>query len=375
MSFLTDLMPTYGLREVDRVAVRSGPREAWAAARRLDFYRVPFARRLFALRTAPASIAARLRGQPAPAPERMLIDDIVAPGTRWLLLGEEPGHEVAVGSAGRFWRSRIEFAPLHAAGFRSFDEAGFGKVAWSLRVDPRADGGSWITLELRVGATDVRSWRRFRRYWALIGPFSQALRRGALRLLERELGPVGNEEAAALPGDTLLPGARLQRTHSRFIEAPPSSVWPWLVQMGCQRAGWYSYDRLDNGGVPSASHIVPELEHVAVGDIIPFRPTGRDGFAVLQVERPHALVIGSPLLLPGGGPAPEKAPPPWRTSWAFVLEPVGARATRLLVRARADYRPGLTTAVVRAVMIALHEVMERAQLRHLKHRIETLAPS
>jgi hypothetical protein len=145
--------------------------------------------------------------------------------------------------------------------------------------------------------------------------------------------------------------------------------------MGCRRAGWYSYDRLDNGGVPSATHIVPELEHLAVGDIIPARPTRRDGFAALEVRAPHALVIGSPSLLPGGGPAPENEPPPWRTSWAFVLEPVGRHATRLLVRVRADYRPSPAMAVVRTVMSALHEVMERAQLRHLKRRIEALAPS
>ncbi len=367
-------MPSYKLRQVDRVAVRADPSDAWAAARELDLYRLAFVRRLFALRTALDRIAARLRGRDAAMLQHSRIDDIVAPGTRWLLLGEDPGHEIAVGSAGRFWQSHIDYADLRPPDFRAFDAPGFGKVAWSLRVDPRMGGGSWITIELRVGTTDKRSWRRFRRYWALIRPFSHAIRRGALRLLERELGAVGKEEALALAGDALLPGARFQRTHSRFIEAPPASVWPWLVQMGCQRAGWYSYDRLDNGGVPSASHIIPELEHVAVGEIIPARPAGRDGFAVLRVQRPYALVIGSPSLLPGGGPAPEKTPPPWRTSWAFVLEPVGGHATRLLVRARADYEPSATMAVLRTIMSPLHEVMERAQLRHLKRRIETLAP-
>jgi hypothetical protein len=50
------------------------------------------------------------------------------------------------------------------------------------------------------------------------------------------------------------------------IRARPAEIWPWLVQMGCRRAGWYSYDGLDNGGVPSAERIVPELQRAEVGE-------------------------------------------------------------------------------------------------------------
>jgi hypothetical protein len=141
--------------------------------------------------------------------------------------------------------------------------------------------------------------------------------------------------------------------------------------MGCRRAGWYSFDWLDNDGVPSADRIIPELQNLVVGDILPATPDKPDGFAVLRIEPERALVIGAPSLLPGGSDPPEA--PPWRTTWAFVLEPIGEEATRLVVRVRADYQPGPMMALVAPFMRALHEVMERQQLRNLRRRAEAAA--
>jgi hypothetical protein len=81
--------------------------------------------------------------------------------------------------------------------------------------------------------------------------------------------PRGDETRRELPGDEPLPSAKGQWTNAITIRARPSEIWPWLVQMGCRRAGWYSYDGLDNGGVPSAERIVPELQQVEVGDLFP----------------------------------------------------------------------------------------------------------
>ena len=72
-----------------------------------------------------------------------------------------------------------------------------------------------------------------------------------------------------LPSDELLPDANGQLTHGVTIAAPPEAIWPWLVQMGCRRAGYYSVDTLDNAGARSAREIHPELLHIAVGDILP----------------------------------------------------------------------------------------------------------
>ena len=78
-----------------------------------------------------------------------------------------------------------------------------------------------------------------------------------LRPRLRWLGTTEEERTATYPGDDLLPGARRYGAMATTIAAPPECVWPGLVQMGCDRAGFYSFDRLDNGGRPSADHINP----------------------------------------------------------------------------------------------------------------------
>jgi len=71
------------------------------------------------------------------------------------------------------------------------------------------------------------------------------------------------ERSESLPGDDLVPEACGSSTHAISIRADSERVWPWLIQMGCGRAGWYSYDPLDNGGTPSAQQIVPELRKLS----------------------------------------------------------------------------------------------------------------
>lgn len=82
-----------------------------------------------------------------------------------------------------------------------------------------------------------------------------------------------DERYRRLPGDELLPkpsGSSL--THAITIRRPPHEVWPWLAQMGAGRAGWYSYDVIDNGRQPSAERILPEFQGVEVGGIFPALP-------------------------------------------------------------------------------------------------------
>jgi proline iminopeptidase len=86
------------------------------------------------------------------------------------------------------------------------------------------------------------------------------------------------------PGASLVPGGRRGATMAVTIDAPPSRVWPWLVQMGCDRAGWYSRDRLDNGGVPSAERIHPGWQRLAVGDRLASTPSGRAWFEVAALD-------------------------------------------------------------------------------------------
>jgi hypothetical protein len=218
-----------------------------------------------------------------------------------------------------------------------------------------------------VEATDARALARFRRYWRLIGPFSHRIRELAFRQIVHDLGAVPSVEDRALAGDHLIPHPRFQDTREIIIEAPPAAIWPWLVQMGGRRAGWYSWDLLDNAGNPSAHRVHPELQLLAVGDVLPALPWSEGGFAVLELEPGRSLVLGDPALLPGGR---RDGGPPWRSTWSFALEPIGEDATHLAVRVRADFEPTAKMAAVVPLMSAVHAVMERRQLHNLKARVE-----
>ena len=89
-------------------------------------------------------------------------------------------------------------------------------------------------------------------------------------------------------------------TRAITIDAPPVEVWPWLVQIGFGRAGWYSYDWIDNDGKPSADRIIDDLQGLTVGDRIPMTPDL--GFVVTVIDAPSILVSlgddGSTVVVP-----------------------------------------------------------------------------
>src|SRR5687768_14399951 len=118
------------------------------------------------------------------------------------------------------------------------------------------------------------------------------------------------EVQCPLPGDELIADPIASLTHAITIRRSPAGVWPWLAQMGAGRAGWYSYDEIDNGGRPSADEIIPALQTVEVGYLFPWLPGATEGFNVLAFEPGHVLVLGAPVS--------ERSPV---VTWAFVLEP------------------------------------------------------
>jgi hypothetical protein len=177
----------------------------------------------------------------------------------------------------------------------------------------------------------------------------------------RPVRPLADEKRRPLPGDRLLPNAKGRWTHAITIQAPPSAIWPWLVQVGCRRGGWYSYDSLDNGGLASADRIRPELQQIEVGDLMAWTPRTSDGFFVAEIEPERALVLTGDAGL-------------YRVAWAFVLEPIDASSTRLLVRASGEYDRPAVWLLLQFVWRPLHFAMERKQLLNLRRRSESAAP-
>ena len=369
MSVLDLLIPKPALVEVDSVELAVDADRAWTAVQHLDLAQSAAARVLFGIRTIPD----RLKGQ---RPElRLRLQDLrstpSSPGFQ--ILAEDPRREIAVGAIGKVWRPAIPFAHVpDAAAFAGFARDGYIKVAWALRVLPESDHASQVEFELRVVATSDDAWKKFVRYFRLIGPGSHFIRRVLLAQLERDLGtPDSEQNTRALPGDEWLPDALGQFTHSIVIAAPPAEIWPWLVQMGCRRGGFYSLDLLDNGGVPSAREVRLELQQLRVGDKIQSTPDGDGHFEVLRLQENRFLLFGGLFDVERQRQLPFDAPRParfWHVTWAFVLEPLDASRTRLYARARGAFS---TSERLHAFWIRpVHHLMQTAQLRHLAERAE-----
>jgi hypothetical protein len=204
-----------------------------------------------------------------------------------------------------------------------------------------------------------------------LGPAAAALAAYALvaRPWSLRWGATDEEVIRRLPGDDLAPGSTIGSTRAVTIAAPAEDVWPWLVQIGYGRGGFYSYDWLENAfvglllrgtpGYRSAERILPEHQHPRGGDFIPAGPSDMLGGRLVADARWKVLAVepNRALVLEGWG--------------AFVLEPLGDGATRLIVRSRG---PGAWGRLAHYLFWEpAHFVMERRMLLGIKARAERLA--
>lgn len=187
-------------------------------------------------------------------------------------------------------------------------------------------------------------------------------------------GATKEEACRRLVGDDLVPGPKSQITCARTIATSVEEVWPWLVQIGCQRAGWYSYDLLDNGGVPSADRILSEHQHLVPGDTVLLTPDGRLGYPVVVVEAGAVLVLGGMLdtrtgeAIDSGDPLPEAY---FGGSNVFVLEGIDDASTRLIFRQRLDWNPTLANKLIYRVFLEpIAFVMARKMIKGIRQRAE-----
>ena len=164
-------------------------------------------------------------------------------------------------------------------------------------------------------------------------------------------GATAQESARRLGGDSLVGGGS-ETTRAISIAAPCEAVWPWLVQIGFGRAGWYSYDWLDNDGEPSATEIIGRFQHLAPGDRIPMTP--ELGFVVESVAPPTEIVS----LSDDGS-----------TAWTLRLDPAEG-GCRLISRFRAPAPHGVAAHVWAAIAGPGAFIMELRMLKGIRSRAE-----
>jgi proline iminopeptidase len=186
-------------------------------------------------------------------------------------------------------------------------------------------------------------------------------------------GATAEEVVTIYPGDELVPDADGSVfTMATTLPAQPDKVWPWLVQMGFGRAGWYSYDQLNADSATDA--VMPDFQDLKVGDIMPTHPGG--GFLVKVVERERALVLytDADLMRSQAERTAEESEsfPEIKASWAFYLQPEDG-GTRLIERFRARTPgSGPATAVLGEIMGTGIVLMTRKQMLSIKERVERL---
>ena len=178
-------------------------------------------------------------------------------------------------------------------------------------------------------------------------------------------GATADEVHGAMPGDEIVRRARFNATRAVTVGAPPERVWPWIVQLGYGRAGFYTYDLIDNAGQRSAERIVDEYQHPAPGDLMPMFKELR-GLAIAYTVT--AFETGAWMVWVHRPRATEDPD----STWTWRLTPLPGGRTRLVTRMKQDYRwetPGL--AIFNFILMELGDfAMERRMLKGIKRRAE-----
>ena len=196
-NFAEDCLPAYDVSDAVAVVIEADRQTVWDALMQVDLLEVgrrsPMVGMLGAIRILPDIVAHLLHGEPPDKPpESMRLGDLpsipMAEGG-WVLLGQRPGHEIALGLIGKFWRPVIEFAGVETAEeFKAFTEPGFGKTVYDLQVREVDGNRTLLSGVMRTATTDEHARRWFRRYWAfgvgsgahlLVGALLDSVRRAA----------------------------------------------------------------------------------------------------------------------------------------------------------------------------------------------------
>ena len=181
----------------------------------------------------------------------------------------------------------------------------------------------------------------------------------AIRPWHLTWGATEVEVGRSMPGDDVVPHPSFNATRAVTVEALPEEIWPWIVQMGYRRAGFYSYDRLDNHGIPSAEEIVADLQNISVGDEIPL--TKSSYVRVVSLEPNQSMVWTH---------QPDDDPPAFSWTWGLYRE-AGAR-TRLVTRLRVSYDWNAGPILPTLAFDVFELIMMRKCMLGIKRRAEAL---
>jgi hypothetical protein len=185
---------------------------------------------------------------------------------------------------------------------------------------------------------------------------------GSYRPWHLKWGATPEELAMTMPGDEIVRQPIFNATRVVTVKARPEDIWPWIVQIGFGRAGWYSIDLFDNLGRHSSERIVPELQRIEIGDLVPLGPGEGSGMFVKE------FVVNRSMLWWTGKDG--------QTTWAWGLYPTVGGATRLVTRVRTPFS---WRQPMSAIWLLLSEVadfpMMRKCLLGIKRRAETTASS
>ena len=192
----------------------------------------------------------------------------------------------------------------------------------------------------------------------LVGVATLALYLLFIRPWQLRWGATDEEVARSMPGDDVVKHPTFNATRGVTINARPKDIFPWLAQIGIKRAGWYSYDWIDNLGKPSAQRIIPELQRLEVGDLIPMSPNGKMGLWVKDLELNRWLLWWD-----------KKG----NTTWYWGLYPLDESHTRLITRVRMRYH-WLSPSIFFCLLLDVGDiVMMRQCMLGVKRRAEVIA--
>ena len=192
----------------------------------------------------------------------------------------------------------------------------------------------------------------------------------------RKWGATGEEIKRAWPCDDLVPQPKGEYMHAITINASAAAVWPWLVQIGQSRAGFYSYEFLENligCKMCNVNEIIPKLQHLKVGDSIPMHPTMGSPYKVAAIDpgRTLVLLLREDTQTGKTFEISDKMPEKYQNmSWMFFLNEHDDGTTRLISRSRNDWNKSLGNTLFFGIFGPITLEMDRKMLLGIKQRVE-----